>query len=83
MLDLPVTREDVVAWINQSLADYQGLYEVQDLTFIRSAVRVVTLRRDALFDVTRTRWPELADPQSRPGITEDLRLWARRNLKSL
>jgi hypothetical protein len=80
MPDQPVSFQDVVAWIRESLADYQGLYDVQDLTFVKSTVRVVTPRRDALFDVARDRWRELADPSSRPALTEDLRLWASRNL---
>ncbi len=82
MADRPVSIEDVVTWIRESLSDYQGLYEVQDLTFVRSAVRVVTQRRDARFDVATTRWQELADPGSRPLLTADLQRWARQNLSA-
>jgi hypothetical protein len=80
MQDQPVSYQDVVAWIRESLADYQGLYDVQDLTFVRSAVRVVTPRRDARYDVERGRWPELADPQGRPTLTAELQRWARQHL---
>jgi hypothetical protein len=80
MSNAPVSTKDVVTWINESLSDYQGMYDVQDLTFVRSTVRVVTPRRDALYDVVNTRWRDLADPVSRPGMTEDLRRWARQNL---
>jgi hypothetical protein len=80
MPDQPVSLNDVVAWIRESLGEYQGLYDVQDLTFIRSSVRVVTARRDARYDLVRDRWPDLADPASRPVLTQDLRLWASRYL---
>lgn len=80
MADEPVSIQDVVTWIRESLADYQGRYEVQDLTFVRAAVRVVTERRDARFDVAVSRWQELADPASRPLLTADLQRWARQNL---
>lgn len=80
MADQSVSLEDVLTWIRESLSDYQGLYEVQDLTFVRSSVRVVTQRRDARFDVATTRWPELGDPDSRPVLTADLQRWARQNL---
>jgi hypothetical protein len=80
MPDLPVTFQDVVRWIHESLPEYQGLYDVQDLTFVRGTVRVVTPRRDALFDVARTHWGDLTDPTARPVITEDLRRWASQHL---
>jgi hypothetical protein len=78
-----VSLQDVMTWIDESLADYQGRYDVQDLTFVRSMVRVVTPRRDALFDVVNARWPALSDPQARPGMTAELRQWARLNLAPL
>lgn len=81
MQDQPVSFQDVVAWIRESLTDYQGLYDVQDLTFVRSTVRVVTPRRDALFDVARGRWQELSDPEARPMLTADLQRWARQHLR--
>jgi hypothetical protein len=80
MPDQPVSLPDVVAWIRESLDEYQGLYDVQDLTFIQSKVRVVTTRRDARYDLVTDRWADLADPQSRPVLTQDLRLWARQYL---
>jgi hypothetical protein len=72
-----------MTWIDESLADYQGRYDVQDLTFVRSTVRVVTPRRDALYDVANARWPALSDPQARPGMTAELRSWAQHNLAPL
>ena len=80
MPDQAVSFDDVMRWIRESLADYEGLYDVQDLTFIRSTVRVVTPRRDALFDVGRDRWEDLASPESRPVLTQGLQRWASQNL---
>ncbi len=80
MADAPVTLQDVVAWVRESLSDREGLYDVQDLTFIRSSLRVVTKRRDAHFDIGRDRWPELADPDGRSALTASLQHWARTNL---
>lgn len=80
MEDRPVSIEDVVAWVREVLTEYQGLYEVQDLTFVRSALRVVTVRRDARFDVARSRWGELRDPEARLALTAELQRWARQNL---
>lgn len=80
MPEQPVSLRDVMAWIDESLTDYQGRYDVQDLTFVRSTVRVVTPRRDALYDLANARWPGLADPQARPEMTADLLRWAQHNL---
>ena len=80
MQDQPVSYQDVMAWIQESLADYQGLYEVQDLTFVGSAVRVVTSRRDARYDLGKARWKDQADPQGRLELTAELKRWARQNL---
>lgn len=76
----PVTPGEVMAWIRESLEDCEGRYEVQDLTFIKKTVRVVTPRRDAHFDIEASRWGALNDPEERPALTEDLRQWARRCL---
>jgi len=76
----PVTAQDVVAWIRESLGDCEGAYEVQDLSFIKKTVRVVTPRHDAYYDVEAGRWAELNDPEGRPALTEDLQRWARRCL---
>jgi hypothetical protein len=75
-----VTPQDVMAWINESLGEAQGRFEVQDLTFIRKSVKVVTPRRDACFELEASRWALLNDPAGRSALTEDLRSWARRCL---
>jgi hypothetical protein len=80
MADQPVSIQDVLGWIRESLAEYQGRYEVQDLTFVSSAVRVVTPRRDARYDVKQARWNELLDGETRPTLTADLQRWARQYL---
>lgn len=76
----PVTPQDVMTWIRESLAECQGTYEVQDLSFIKKTVRVVTSRRDAYFDVESGRWAALNDPEGRPALTADLQRWAKQNL---
>ena len=75
-----VTPQDVMDWIHESLGDCQGAYEVQDLSFIKKTVRVITLRHDAYFDVESARWGALNDAEGRPALTEDLRRWALRSL---
>ncbi len=67
---------DVAAWVNGVLTDYTGRYEVQDHLFIRNAVRVVTIRRDAFFDIQAERWR--FDPAERDPLGQELRMWARR-----
>ncbi len=69
---------EVAAWVDGVLTDYRGRYEVQDQLFIRNAVRVVTVRRDAFFDIRPDRWPEGDDAQARAPLGEELRGWARR-----
>ncbi len=69
---------DVAAWVDGVLTDYRGRYEVQDQLFIRNAVRVVTVRRDAFFDIRPDRWPEDEDVQARAPLGDELRTWARR-----
>ena len=76
----PVTPQDVMAWIHESLGECQGAYEVQDLSFIKKTVRVLTPRRDAYFDLEAGRWEALSDPEARPALTEDLKRWASRCL---
>jgi hypothetical protein len=80
MQNAPVTPQDVMTWIHESLGDGQGRFEVQDLTFIRKSVKVVTARRDACFELEAGRWDLLNDPAGRITLTEDLRNWARRCL---
>lgn len=67
---------EVAAWVDGVLADFRGRYEVQDQLFIRNAVRVVTIRRDAFFDIQRERW--LGDAEEREPLGQELRIWARR-----
>ena len=67
---------DVASWVDGVLTDYRGRYEVQDQLFIRNAVRVVTIRRDAFFDIQPDRWP--ADVAAREPLGQELRTWARR-----
>ncbi len=78
MADDKVRAEVVAAWVNDVLADYQGRYEVVDHLFVRDAVRVVTVRRDAFFDIQRARWVGDADAEHHADIGAELRLWARR-----
>jgi hypothetical protein len=70
--------EVVTKWVNEVLADYSGRYEVVDHLFIRDAVRVVTVRRDAFFDIPRQRWVSDQDAEQHAEIGQELRLWARR-----
>lgn len=72
-------KADVVAaWVNDVLAEYTGRYEVVDHLFVRDAVRVVTTRRDAFFDIPRQRWIGDPDAEHHAEIGQELRLWARR-----
>lgn len=80
MQNAPVTPQDVMTWIRESLGDAQGRFEVQDLTFIKKSVKVVTSRRDACFELEAARWALLNDPAGKTALTEDLRDWARRCL---
>ncbi len=73
-----MSANDVAAWVDGVLTDYRGRYEVQDHLFVRNAVRVVTVRRDAFFDIRPDRWPEGGDVQARGPLGEELRGWARR-----
>lgn len=75
-----VTAQDVMTWIAESLGDGRGRFEVQDLTFVKKSVKVVTVRRDACFELASARWPQLAEPESRTVLTQELRGWARRCL---
>ncbi len=70
--------EQVAVWVEGVLADYKGRYEVCDHLFIRDAVRIVTTRRDAFYDIPRERWTTDPDTESHSAIGEELRLWARR-----
>jgi hypothetical protein len=80
MQNVPVTPQDVMTWIRDSLGDGQGRFEVQDLTFVKKSVKVVTSRRDACFEIEAARWGQLQDPEGRSALTDDLRTWARRCL---
>lgn len=80
MQNTPVTSQDVVTWIRESLGECQGRFEVQDLTFIRKSIRVVTARHDAFYELEAGRWAALNDPLTKPELTEDLLKWARRCL---
>ncbi len=71
-----IRARDVAAWVDGVLSDYRGRYEVQDQLFIRNAVRVVTIRRDAFFDIQPDRWPSEVD--AREPLGQELRIWARR-----
>jgi hypothetical protein len=78
MQNAPVTPQDVMTWIRESLGESQGRFEVQDLTFVRKSIRVVTARRDAFYELDAGRWAALSDPLAKPEMTEDLQKWARR-----
>jgi hypothetical protein len=80
MQNAPVTPLDVMTWIRESLGDSEGRFEVQDLSFVKQSVKVVTPRRDACFELVSTRWALLNDPAGKTALTEDLRTWARRCL---
>jgi hypothetical protein len=80
MQNAPVTPQDVMTWISESLGDGQGRFEVQDLTFVKKSVKVVTPRHDSCFELEGARWALLQDPAARTALTEDLRTWARRCL---
>ena len=80
MKDAAVTPQDVMTWIRETLVERQGQFDVQDLSFIRRTVRVVTPQRDACFDVEASRWPHLNDADRKAALAEDLRSWARRSL---
>jgi hypothetical protein len=69
---------EVASWVAGVLTSYEGLYEVQDHTFIRQTVRVVTKRRDSYFDISSDRWKATADPEVLEALGHDLGLWARR-----
>jgi hypothetical protein len=75
-----VTARDVMTWITESLGDGVGRFEVQDLTFVKKSVKVVTVRRDSCFELASGRWPQLAEPEGRSALTQELRGWARRCL---
>ena len=72
-----IQANEVAAWVDGVLTDYRGRYEVQDQLFIRNAVRVVTVRRDAFFDIHPERW-QAAEPAARDSLGQELRVWARR-----
>ncbi len=71
-----IKASDVAAWVDGVLTDYRGRYEVQDQLFIRNAVRVVTIRRDAFFDIQPDRWPQ--EGVAREPLGQELRVWAQR-----
>ncbi len=76
--------EDVSAWVGHVLEEYNGLYDLQDHLFVRQAVRVVTKRRDACFDIATTRWIDEADAaDDHLALATDLRRWARQTLPVL
>jgi hypothetical protein len=70
--------EHVAAWVEDVLADYKGRYEVCDHLFVRDAVRVVTVRRDAFYDISRERWTRDPDAESHSAIGQELLMWAQR-----
>jgi hypothetical protein len=80
MQNAPVTPHDVMMWIWESLGESRDRFEVQDLSFVKKSVKVVTPRRDACFEIESARWPQLTDPDARVALTEDLQKWARRCL---
>jgi hypothetical protein len=80
MQNAPVTPQDVMMWIWESLGDTRDRFEVQDLSFVKKSVKVVTSRRDACYELESARWGQLTDPDSRSALTEDLLKWARRCL---
>jgi hypothetical protein len=69
---------EVAEWVDSVLPEYKGQYEVLDHLFVRGTVRVVTLRRDAFYDIPRGRWLQKADPHEHEVLSDELRLWARR-----
>lgn len=73
-----MSASEVAAWVDDVLIDYKGRYEIQDHLFIRNVVRVVTVRRDAFFDIRPDRWPGPEDVRAREPLGEELRGWARR-----
>ncbi len=71
----------VSAWVGQVLEGYDGLYDVQDHLFVRQAVRVVTKRRDACFDIPRHRWEDPSRAAAeREALASELMRWARQML---
>ena len=80
MKEAAVTPQDVMMWIRETLVERQGQFDVQDLSFIRKTVRVVSPRRDACFDLDAARWPQLNDADCKAALAEDLRSWAKRSL---
>jgi len=76
--DEKMKASEVAAWVDGVLTDYRGRYEVQDHLFIRNAVRVVTVRRDAFFDIQPDRWLGAAAAEAREPLGQELRMWARR-----
>ena len=77
-----IKASDVAAWVDGVLTDYRGRYEVQDHLFIRNAVRVVTVRRDAFFDIQPDRWLAAEPSEARGPLEQELRGWARRVMPS-
>jgi hypothetical protein len=74
--------EDVAAWVGEVLGEYDGLYDLQDHLFVRNAVRVVTKRRDACFDIPGSSWTNPVDADAHEVLAQDLRRWARQSLKA-
>lgn len=69
---------EVATWVAGVLPEYLGQYEVLDHLFVRNTVRVVTVRRDAFYDIPRDRWDATSDEGTHAVIGGELRLWARR-----
>ncbi len=67
----------VASWVDRVLEDYKGLYDVQDQTFIRGMVRVVTKRRDSYFDISGDGWGAPADSAEHAALGQQLGKWAR------
>jgi len=80
MQNASVTPQEVMMWIWESLGDTRDRFEVQDLSFVKKSVKVVTARRDACFELEGARWGLLNDPAGRSALTDDLRTWAKRCL---
>ncbi len=78
MPDDRLKAEQVAQWVDRVLADYKGRYEVVDHLFVRNAVRVVTTRRDAFYDIPRERWTDDPDVEAHTTIGDELKMWARR-----
>jgi hypothetical protein len=78
MAEKRMSATDVASWVAGVLPEYNGQYEVLDHLFVRSAVRVVTTRRDAFYDIPRDRWNVGSDEAGHAAIGEELRVWARR-----